>query len=202
MKTNRLVGVIIPLALIIAITGAFLTAVMSAQLGNASVDEVNEASQTTIEFTMNLWISGMDGESKIAGRENSIDVLAYSHSIINAYDPTTIARGAASVQHTPLRIVKRIDKATPKLAEACCIASVIPFVLLRFYLEPDSLNYLAINLTSAVVVSTFNYGMTMSDDVPVETISFTYELIKWRYTEFDALGNPKGNVEYEAAWGG
>ncbi|MHA2296833.1 MAG: Hcp family type VI secretion system effector [Candidatus Hodarchaeales archaeon] len=198
MKKNGVVRIIIPLALILGLSIAFLAAMMSVQLGNATVSEVALAAEN---YTINLWIEGMDGESKQDGRVGSIEVIAYSHSVMNSYEPT-ITRGAAVIQHTPLRIVKNIDKTTPKLYEACCITSTIPIVTLRFYSEPTSLNYLTIELTGATIVSIFTYGITTSGNLPVETISFTYEVIKWTYTEFDSTGSPKGNVEYQATWGG
>jgi len=195
MKQKIIFRTVIAMALLFGITIAFITTIMNGQYGNASLEIITEDS------SMNLWIVGIDGESKVAGREDSIDILAYSHSIKNVYNPD---RSAGQIVHTPIRIVKYIDKATPKLYEHCTTGTIItgPGVTLRFYSSPTELNYLTIQLTNAIVVSVSTYIGSDSNDIPMETVSFIYEMIKWTYTEFDAMGNPKGNVEYTATWGG
>lgn len=198
MKQKMIFRTVIAMALLFGIAIAFFTTIMNGQYGNASLEIITEDS------SMNLWIEGIDGESKVAGRENSIDILAYSHSIRNAYNPD---RSAGQIVHTPIRIVKYIDKATPKLFEHCTKGTVIggtPAITLRFYSNPTpmELNYLTIELTNAVVVSVSTYIGSDSNDIPMETVSFIYETIKWTYTEFNAMGNPVGNVEYTATWGG
>lgn len=196
MKQQTIFRTIFAITLMLGIAVAFLTTIMNGQYGNASLEIITENS------SMNLWIEGIDGESTDVGRENSIDILAYSHSIKNAYNPD---RSAGQIIHTPVRIVKFIDKATPKLFEHCTGGTIITgaaAVTLKFYSDPMELNYLTIELENAIVVSVNTYIGSSSSDRPTETVSFTYEKIKWIYHEFDAMGKPVGDVEYQATWPG
>jgi type VI secretion system secreted protein Hcp len=195
MKINQRVRIIIPLILILGGATIFLVAALSNQQVNASIDE--SSTFITEAVSMNLWIEGYSGESDRLDREESCDVFAYSHSVTNAYDPDPI-RSASEKRHTPLRITKMVDKTTPKLYEACSKVTVIPSATLRFYYEPDGLNFLTIELQNAVIISIQDYGIM--EGRPTETVSFVYESVKWTYTEFGLDGKAKGNVEYNDTW--
>jgi type VI secretion system secreted protein Hcp len=190
---NRLV---VQIAIAIGITSIIIFGIMSNPLVNSST--ANIAYPPFSAVSMNLFIEGVDGESKISGRENSVDILGYSHSINNPFD---LATGDTSVaQHSPLRVMKYIDKSSVKLMEKCVQNAVIPTVTLRFYLEPSGLNFYQIELTNALVTSYQGFGTIYSGEIPRETVSFTYESIKWTYTEYDEEGASKGNVEAQDTW--
>jgi type VI secretion system Hcp family effector len=174
----------------------FFVAVLTNQEVNASPNLYVSDS-----ISMNLWITNptVDGESEHDGRQNSIDVLAYSHSISASYS-TDGTRSAGSAIHTPLRITKMVDKATPKLYEFCSDGTMIATVTLRLYFEPGGLNFLAIELTNAQVSSIQNFGSL--EDRPTETVSFIYQSIRITYTEYDSEGKSQGNVEYTDTWTG
>ncbi len=194
MKYNR--RLIFLLSLSFGLVSLTLMSIMNNQYVNASTSEIQQPSFSDV--TMNLFIEGIDGESIITGRAKSIDVMAYSHSISNPYD---LATGQTTVkQHSPLRVVKEVDKATPKLFEKCLTGAVLPSVILRFYFEPDGLNFYTIELQNAQVTSVQGYGTVNTVNRPMETVSFTYEIIKWTYTEYDSLGNAKGNIESQDTW--
>lgn len=194
MKNNTVTKFIIPTILILGIGTVFLDNALSIQ------------NTTTLSaespLSMNLWIEGIDGECKVADREGSIEIYTYSHSIKALYDLET--RTAGNIVHTPFRIVKAVDKATPKLYEYLDKGTGILEIIFKVYAEPNSLNFLTIRLTNAVVVSVSNYVSVSLDNDPFasEQVSFVYEKVKWTYTEFDEMGVAKGDVEYEATWGG
>ncbi len=179
--------------------GIFTLTVLIASYGqdvNASITETQYSGFTSI--SMNLFIEGVDGESIIAGRENSITALGYSHTISNPYDLMT---GDLTIkQHSPLRVMKSVDKSSPKIFERCVKSTIIPSVVLRIYYEPDGLNFYTIELTNAKITSVQSFGTISVDEIPKETVSFTYETIKWTYTEYDEEGKAKGNIEAEDDW--
>lgn len=196
MKMKYSKRLIFLISLFIGIVSLTLISIMNNQYVNASTSEIQQPSFSTV--TMNLFIEGIDGESKITGRLYSIDIIAYSHSISNPYD---LATGQTTVkQHSPLRVVKEIDKATPKLLEKCLTGAGLPSVILKFYFEPNGLNFYTIELINAQVTSVQGYGTINADNRPMETVSFTYESIKWKYTEYDSLGNPEGTIECQDTW--
>ncbi len=200
MKTNQIVRIIIPLVLLLGGATGFLVVALSNQHVDASTNAIQETNTYESDgYSMNMWISGFSGESEHTTRANSIDILAYSHSITSP-DWQTIMRGAgsASAQHTPLRVTKMVDKATPKLFEKCTKGENILSVILCFYYEPVNKKYLNITLQSVMVVSIQDYGF--HEGRPTETVSFAYDKIKWIYTEYDSGGFAKGNVEVEDTW--
>jgi type VI secretion system Hcp family effector len=187
MKTNHVIRIVVPMVLLVGFAMSFFAALISNQQVNASTNLF-----TSDSISMNLWIEGLPGESDRPNRAESIDVIAYSHSIAAPYSVDS-ARSATSAEHTPLRITKMVDKATPKLYEKCSQGAVITSVTLRVYHEPDALQFLLVELQNVQVVSIQNYGL--GEDRPTETVSLTYEKIKWTYTEYGLDGKSKGNVE-------
>jgi type VI secretion system secreted protein Hcp len=196
MKIRYNTRLVVLLGILIGITTLSMLIVSFGQHVNASTLETQYPSFNSI--SMNLFYEGVDGESIISGRENSITVLGYSHSISNPYD---LATGDLTVKkHSPLRVMKYVDKSTPKLYEKCVKGVADPSVILKFYFEPSGLNFYTIELINAKITSVQGYGTISVNEVPRETVSFTYETIKWTYTEYDAEGKSKGNVEAQDDW--
>ena len=165
---------------------------------NASTGSIKAPSFQAV--VMYVSYEGIDGESIDPDGGKSSLVYGYSHSVTSPYDPVT---GDVTVrQHSPLRIVKSMDKSSPKLQEVCNQGSVIPKVYFNMYFEADTgyKKFYAIELTNARITSFQGYGTVRANELPQETVSFTYETIKWTYTEYDAAGNSKGNVEYVDTW--
>jgi len=64
---------------------------------------------------------------------------------------------------------------------------------LRFYLGLTTDVFYSIELQNAKVFSVQGHGTETF--YTQESVSFTYEQIKWIYTEYDDSGNAQGNVE-------
>jgi type VI secretion system Hcp family effector len=196
MKTNQVVRIIIPLVLLLGAATAFFVAVLGNQQVNTTVDETQESNQVVNAFIAFLYIEGVDGEAKEQNHQNWIEVLAYSHNVMIA-GLTDPARSTGSPQHAPLRITKMVDKASPKLYENCVNGATIIDVKLHLctaFGEELKVFY-KIELQNAKIASVQDYGMVLGEGIPTETVSFVYEAIKWTYTEYDAEGQAKGNVE-------
>ena len=200
MKVKQNVRMVAFLGIIL---GATIMALVTFGLGQ----HVNASTvQTPSSNLVAMYVSyeGIDGEAIDPDGGKSSVVYGYSHMISNPYD---LATGKVTTrQHTPLRVIKRMDKATPKLQEACTKGTFLPSVTLKLYFEADSgfKRFFSIELTNAQITSFQGYGSVMVNvqdwDFPKETVAFTYETVKWTYTEYDDAGNAKGNVEYEEDW--
>ena len=108
-------------------------------------------------------------------------------------------RRRGDVVLTDIQVTKELDKASPKLAEAVCNGKVFPKVeihLTASYTDAGRVTYYAYELKNVLVTSYHVGGSGQSDDVPVEDLALNFEEIKVTYTENDAAGKKKGNVEY------
>jgi type VI secretion system secreted protein Hcp len=137
----------------------------------------------------NLKIAEYPGSSEKEGRAGTSDVFEVEHHLHQAIATAT---GAASGkrEHSPLRVVKVIDKATPGLQKALCTGQRLKEVVLDFYrIDPATRNekaYFHITLRNACIVDTRIY-MPMSF-VPqnesyrhMEEVCFAYESIEWKW---------------------
>lgn len=195
MKTNQVIRIIIPVVLLLGAATAFIVAVLGSQQANTAVDETQESNQVVTALNAYLKIEGIDGEATEANHDKWIDVLAFSHNVMIPYS-ASLGRTTGTQEHYPLRVTKMIDKATPKLYEACVqdqsIASVQLDCCTAFGEELKV--FYKIELQNAKIISVQDYGVA-SGDIPTETISLNYEAIRWTYTEYDAAGQAKGNVQ-------
>ena len=137
----------------------------------------------------NLMVGEYPGSSEKEGRENTSDVFEIEHHVHQPVEPTTGMASGVRV-HSPLRIVKIIDKASPGFHKALCTGQNLREVVLDFYrIDPGSraeVKYYTITLRQARIVDIQPY-MPMSF-VPanesyrhMEQISFVYEEIEWNW---------------------
>jgi type VI secretion system secreted protein Hcp len=137
----------------------------------------------------NLLVDGHPGSSEKEGRENTSDVFELSHALTQPYDPFTgLPTGLR--QHSPLRVTKIIDKASPGLHKALASGEVIATVQLDFYrIDPDTrteVAYYTITLTNARVVEVRTFMPTSflpanESYRHMEEVSFVYQGIVWNW---------------------
>lgn len=198
MKVKQSFRMVALLGIVLGATIMVLLTFGAGQHVNASTGDIQTPSFDSV--VMYISYDGVDGESLDPDEVKSSEVYGYSHSISNPYDPAT---GEVTIkQHSPLRVMKPLDKASPKLQEKCVTGSVIPTVTLKLYFEIDSefKKFLTIELTNAKITSYQGFGTVQVNELPKETVSFTYETIKVTYTEYGDDGIPKGSVEYQDDW--
>jgi len=166
LRNKRIISVLF--GLVITISTLFLAInVQSLTLSTQNFDST-EAMYMIIEAA-----SGpINGGNTNASHEGQVDIYQYSH---NLYSSSSSAHGAATVSHTPLTVVKMIDKASVYLWEALSIGLVIPRVQLLFYSTGDVF-YFNITLTSAQVVSILSDAEI---GLHFEMVSFIYGTIYW-----------------------
>lgn len=137
----------------------------------------------------NLNVAEYPGSSEKEGREGTCDVFEIEHHVHAPTEPTSGLPTGVRV-HSPLRIVKIIDKATPGFHKALCTSQNLSQVELDFYrIDPktrEEAKYYKITMKNARIVDIRPY-MPMSF-VPanesyrhMEQVSFVYEEIEWEW---------------------
>lgn len=115
----------------------------------------------------------IEGDLAEAGHEGWIEVIGYHHQVYRPVGGRTV--------HCPFRIVKPIDKASPKLMTVLINNEVLVEVKLEFWRMSVSSGILehwyTITLTNALISSIESYGTL--EEHPTETISFSYGIIEW-----------------------
>lgn len=149
---------------------------------------------------MFIRFEGVDGETQNKDHIGWCDALSFSQgqSLPDGGIVVGTARQRGNVVFEDIVVIKELDKASPKLAEAVCNGNVFPRVeihLTRSYAGLET--YYTYELKNVLIVGYRIGGSGYSEHVPTEEISLSFEEIKVTYTEFDEGGRAKGNVEYE-----
>ena len=141
----------------------------------------------------------IQGSVTQAGRENSIEVHAWSHEVISPRDAAS-GLPTGKRQHKPLTITKTIDKSTPKLMNALTNNETISEFHLKCW-QPSStgaeIQHYTIELVNANIAGirqemlNNKYPENMQHQER-EHISFTYQKITWTWVE--------GGVTAEDDW--
>jgi len=140
-----------------------------------------------------LQIEGVEGEATDAEHGSWIDVLSFSQDISTSPSVTGELRSSTRGEVGPLVIVKKIDKATPKLNEFCCSGRILGQVVFEATKPTgDKPVFLRYTLADATIVGTRTF--TDPQGNLRQEVQFTFGSIEWRYTEFDDRGRKKGEV--------
>jgi type VI secretion system secreted protein Hcp len=139
-----------------------------------------------------LKIEGIEGESTAAGYEGQLEIISFSWGVERARD--TNAPTLAD-----LKIVAKVNKATPKLMLACATGQHIPEAKLTCRKAGGSAGgggYYKITFSDLVVSSyqTGGSGSSSGDVVPTDQFSLNFSQIKVEYEPQDDLGNPTGPI--------
>lgn len=153
----------------------------------------------------NLRVGEYPGSSEKEGREDTSDIFEIEHNIHQPVEPTTGQATGVRV-HSPFRVVKLVDKASPGFHKALCTGQNLAQVEIDFYrIDPGTRSeqqYYTITLRQARIVDIRPF-MPMSF-VPanesyrhMEQISFVYEEIEWNWlpdsaVEMDKWRSPGG----------
>ena len=147
---------------------------------------------------------GIDGEAVDTGHQGWSDILSFDQALRSPVTSSTgagstLVRSRGDVVLEDIVLVKEIDKASPKLAEAVAKGTIFPSVQLHVtssYSDAGRVTYYTYELKNVLVTSYSVGGSGTVDDVPIENVSLNFEEIKVTYTENDAAGRSKGNVEF------
>jgi type VI secretion system secreted protein Hcp len=143
---------------------------------------------------------GVDGECNDKDHKGWSDLLSFNqmiHKPGGGQTGQTRRRGDVVLEN--IVCVRELDKASPKLAEAVCKGKVFPKVDIHVtasYTDAGRVTYYAYELKNVQVTSYNISGSGQAEQVPTEEVSLNFEEIKVTYTENDAQGKKKGNIEY------
>lgn len=142
---------------------------------------------------------GIDGEAQDKDHKNWSDLMSFGNTIVQPGSGSTgPTRRRGDVQYGDITCSKELDKSSPKIAEAVCNGKIFPMVEIHVTASTTAagrVTYYAYELKN-VMVTSYNIGGSGADEVPMEDFSMNMEEIKVTYTEVDAAGDKKGNVEY------
>lgn len=146
--------------------------------------------------------SDIKGESTVTslGRADTIECLAYEQAVHAPREMTTgVATGRRDYQ--PLRILKRIDKASPLIYKALRANHAIEAEFLFFRPSPKgdgtTEQFYTVKITKANIASVRDYVPNVNDaqasnQPPLEEVTFRFGNIKWVFTD--------GGIEDEDKW--
>jgi len=118
--------------------------------------------------------------------DGKIQVLGFEHEIKVTTDPHT-GLSTGSRKHGPVRIVKAIDRASPKILRALTLNEPVTAIL-RFTHPTDAGagNYYTITLTGALITAVRQWKPNLRDlsadrAGDLEEVEFTYQTITWEH---------------------
>lgn len=147
---------------------------------------------STAQGAAYIKFDGFDGESTDANHEGWSEVLAVDHLMQQLQAAAGQSRRQA--QHSDLVFIKELDKASPKLAEACLNGFKKNQVIIEFQSNFENpFIWERITLESVLVSG---YDIQTSDDLPMETFSLNYQKIHWKYVPRNSTGETEDSVEF------
>ncbi len=136
-----------------------------------------------------MWLEGASmgrilGEVITPGREDSHSVLAYSHEIVAPYDAAS-GLPTGKRQHQPFRVVKLLNRGSPRLVEALATNERLTSVRFDVWAPNQTgkeSKLLTYELRNARLISVRPWMPNKSDAAtveyaPAEEIAFVYESI-------------------------
>jgi len=132
------------------------------------------------------------GEDDQKGREGASLIQQFDHEITIPRDPQSGLATGRRVHH-PVRIVKRIDKASPRLFQALCQGERFKTVEFKWFrIDPSGaggqVHYFNTKLEEAILVGMKSWFPITSDSTKrdfshFEDCSFTYRRITWQWMD-------------------
>ena len=138
------------------------------------------------------------GEAQADGFTDKIDILSFS---LGASNMSSVATGAGSgvgkVDLSSLSLQKIVDKSSPKLFLACCQGDHIAEAKLtvREAGGKTPVEYYVLELKE-IFVDSISWGGASGGGKPSESVSFSCEEIKLKYTEQTEKGGEGAKGEF------
>ncbi|GHD57790.1 MULTISPECIES: Hcp family type VI secretion system effector [Jeongeupia] len=150
-------------------------------------------------FDAFLKIDGIPGESTDDKHKEWIEIQSFAHKIEQPAQATASSAGGATaerVNHGVYEIEHFLDKASPKIYEACCTGKHIKEVTIELCRAGgDKVKYMEVKLEQVLISKVEPTGSANDSGFPQEKVSFSYGKIKWTYTQQKREdGSGGGNV--------
>ena len=146
-----------------------------------------------------LKIDGVDGESKIAGHEDEIDILSMNWGMSNS-GTMSIGGGGGSgrVDIQDLSLTKYVDKSTPSLMRSCCNGEHFTEAILTVRKSGgEALEYLVLTMEK-VFVTALTTGGSGGEDRVTENVTLNFAKFKSSYTPQKDDGS--GDAAIDLTW--
>jgi type VI secretion system secreted protein Hcp len=146
-----------------------------------------------------LKIDGVDGESTDDKHKGEIELESFSLGATNAGSfQSGGGGGSGKVAMSDVHIVKKVDKASPKLFTSCATGEHLKTAtIVCRKAGKDQQEFLTIVLSPILISSFQNAGSAGSDVIPMDQISINYGKIEFKYKP----QKPDGSLGAEAIGG-
>jgi type VI secretion system secreted protein Hcp len=143
-----------------------------------------------------LKIDGIEGESMDDKHKNEIDIQSWSWGETNVGDAAFRGGlGAGKVSMQDFHFTMKVNKATPKLMQACASGEHIKKGILTCRKSgKQQQEFLKVTL-SDFIVSSYQSGGSASDVIPTDQISLNFSKIEFEYKEQKPTGELGGTVK-------
>lgn len=138
-------------------------------------------------------IDGIKGETGDHKHKEEIEVFSYTWGCKQSGSSSSgSGAGAGKVQVDDFSFVKKYDKASPILFMKCCTGEHIKDALFTVRKAGgEQVEFIKLKFTDLVITS-IQTGGSGSDEIPMETVAFTFTQCHIDYQEQGADGKPKG----------
>lgn len=142
-----------------------------------------------------LQLEGIAGESNLPEHEGWMAVERFDTALRAVVaGPFAAGRAGAGLPVAPESVAcwKRLDKASPKLAEAVCKGQAIPQARIEFYTISEAdrvVRFYQVHLED-VLVSSYSLAGDDLPERPLERVALDFQRVEWTYTEFSVEGRP------------
>lgn len=137
-------------------------------------------------------IGDIKGESTDAKHKDEIEVLSFSWGVTNPSSPGGAGGGGGAGRATfnDLSIVHRIDKATPKLLEACATGKHLPEATITHRKAgKGQLDYLIVKMSDVTITAVVHGGSTGNSEAGTETVAMAFAKVALDYKPQKADGS-------------
>lgn len=144
-------------------------------------------------FDTFLKINGVEGEAMHSKHANEIEIYSFSWGASN---PTTVGSGtgglsAGKVSVSSFNIMKKTDKTSPVLFNACCNGKHFDDAIVTMNKasgDAGQAPFLTYTFTDVMIESIQWSGSTGGDDTPTESVSMAFAKVEIEYQQQDAKG--------------
>ena len=153
-------------------------------------------------FDCFLKIAEVPGESTDEAHKEWIEVLSYSWGISQSGATSVSSHGsltAARADFADFSIMKALDKASPKIAQACADGTHFTTVEVKLHRAGGTKELFMEYKLTDVIVSSYQPSGSGGGEVPMESISFSYGKAQWNYIPTKVAGG-KGSGNVPGGW--
>lgn len=129
-------------------------------------------------FDAFLKIDGIPGESGDDKHKDWIEIQSFSHKLEQPAQASASTAGGATaerVNHGVYEITHFLDKASPKIYEACCTGKHIKEITIELCRAGgDKVKYMEIKMEQVLISKVEPHGSATDSGFPAEKVSFSY----------------------------